>query len=171
MINKNNSSVELTLSKIVIVVLLLTALMSVFLYYFFSQEKEIESTALRSIAASFVTQTSVVRSQWLMDKKPNKVVLNLNDGQKLANRISISVNSKGWIDVDNSNNSSINVCEQIWLMIMDKPLDFFKMPIGAVLLNKNRENSSHICRYVVKNGDYFEYNSANGKVSEVLNDK
>ena len=56
-------------------------------------------------------------------------------------------------------------------MIMDKPLDFFKMPIGAVLLNKNRENSSHICRYVVKNGDYFEYNSANGKVSEVLNDK
>ncbi|MGJ8691089.1 MAG: hypothetical protein ACSHW0_01260 [Thalassotalea sp.] len=170
-IGRPSDNVEITLSKIVVVVLLLTILMVFFISYFFKQEQQIEKTGLRSIVSAFTTNVLVVRSQWLMSKKPNIVVLKSQlDFDKKVTIKRVTVNKQGWIDVEA--NSRVNICEDIWLLIMDRPLAFFNMPIGAVLLNQNNKiNKGHYCRYTVKNGDYFEYNSANGNISKIVQTK
>lgn len=167
----NNNGNQITLEKVLIIALLLSALMAIFLSYFFEQQDDIENTALKSVAANFSSQLTVIRSQWLMDKKPRHVDIEIKDNSKILYK-QITVNRNGWVDVK----AKPNICENIWLLIMDRPLAFFNMPIGAVLLtkghredNKNQEYG-HICRYTVKNNDYFEYNSTNGNVSQVKND-
>lgn len=159
---------DLTLNKVVIVMMLLVILMTVFLSYYFKQEKEIETAALKAVAANFISQVTVVRSQWLMDKKPKQVNIEIKEKNTVIKKV-MTVNQQGWID----SNHATNACEEIWLMVMDRPLAFFNMPIGAVNIIDLRENTNKFagrqCRYTVKNGDYFEYNSVNGQVSKVYN--
>lgn len=168
---ENNNGNDITLEKVLIIALLLSALMAIFLSYFFEQQDDIENTALKSVAANFSSQITVIRSQWLMDKKPRHVDIEIKDSSKTLYK-QITVNRYGWVDV----NDKANVCENIWLLIMDRPLAFFNMPIGAVLLKnghceENKEQRfGHLCRYTVKNGDYFEYDSADGNVSQIKND-
>ena len=159
---------DLTLNKVLVVILLLATLMTVFISYYLEQEKEIETTALKAVAANFISQVTVVRSQWLMDKKPKQVNIEIRDKNTVMKKV-MTVNQQGWID----SNHATNACEAIWLMVMDRPLAFFNMPIGAINIKNQRNNVAHDngrkCRYTVKNGDYFEYNSANGQVSKVHN--
>ena len=155
---------DLTLTKVLIVMIILAALMAVFLSYYFKQEQEIKTTALQAVAASFMSQVMVVRSQWLMEKKPQQVIIELKENNKAIKKM-ITVNKQGWIDTLTKNNA----CEKIWLMVMDRPLAFFNMPIGAVNIKNSQNTETQQCRYSVQNGDYFEYNSANGQVSKVYN--
>ena len=167
-IKKGSNTAELTLSKVLIVALVLTVLMAIFILYFFKQEQQIEQAGLRTVVSNFTSKLLVVRSQWLMTGKPPVVVVKSKDSKGLSES-RLTVNKQGWIDVRKPNH--VNVCEQIWKMVMDNPLAFFNMPIGTVLLNKNNKVTiGHGCRYTVKNGDYFEYHSANGHVSKVKRD-
>lgn len=157
-----------TLSKLLVVILLLCTFMTVFLQVFFSHEESIEQAGLQTIVANFTGKVFLVKSQWLMTSKPNVVVVQVEEkGKKIKQEI--TVNIWGWIDSD----SRKNVCEDIWLTVMERPLAFFNMPIGAALINKRDEEKStntvgSHCRYTVKTGEYFEYHSGTGAISKIL---
>lgn len=157
-----------TLNKLLVVILLLFAFMTAFLQVFFSHEESIEQAGLQTIVANFTGKVFLVKSQWLMTSKPNVVVVQVEEkGKKIKQKI--TVNQFGWIDTNNR----LNICEDIWLTVMERPLAFFNMPIGAVLINKQYtgkkiEHSGYHCRYTVKTGEYFEYHSGTGAISKIL---
>lgn len=168
-------------NKTLVAILMVFILMAMFLSYYFKQEREIENTSLNNVANMFSSQLLIMRSQWFMDNKPNVLLLKLtnrkemietaneidsdnNSERKLAqiNIKKVLINKYGWVD-DTEN--SPNPCQRIWAMVMGNNLEFFNMPIGAVLINNN--NVGHKCHYNVENGSYFSYNSINGEINVV----
>lgn len=159
------------LSKNLIAVLLVFIFMTFFLSYYFKQEKEIENTSLRNVANLFSSQLLLIRSLWFMENKPSLMSAKLIDDVSATIAIEpndqqvkmLTINQFGWVDSE----SKTDVCQQIWAMVMGSQLEFFKMPIGVVLINNNAKENGHLCRYSVKNGSYFSYNTKNGQVSVV----
>lgn len=172
----------ISVNKTLITVVMVFVLMAVFLSYYFKQEREIENTSLKNISNTFSSQLLLIRSQWFMENKPKTLRLKLmgelsgklNDkttNDAIDNELllkesvkKISLNKNGWVD-DISN--SPNVCQKIWFMVMGTRLEFFKMPIGAVLINNNNKKFGHLCRYNVINGSYFSYHSQSGVIKVV----
>lgn len=160
-------------NKTLVAILMVFILMAMFLSYYFKQEKEIENTSLKNVANLFSSQLLLMRSQWFMDNKPNVLILKLTEKKQITetgnevdssgmNVKKVSVNKFGWVDdIENSPDA----CQRIWAMVMGNSLEFFKTPIGAVLVNNN--NVGHKCHYNVENGSYFSYNSNNGEINVV----
>ena len=111
---------------------------------------------------------NAVHAQWLMDKQPNIVLLtSFNEKEKQA----IPVNNGGWIDVKQNQLT----CDAIWQLIMETPISLMQFSISAIEVHnsndkyqKNRGDAKNsLCRYVLLDGSYFEYNRAEGKVGKV----
>ncbi len=160
---KSNSA-----NRFIVVILIISILMAVFLNFIFSYEKSIEQTGFKAISAYFTDKILVVKSQWLMLGKPESVKLKVTEKNQ-PSEISIYVNQLGWVD----SSQSKNVCEDIWLSVMEKPLTFFNEPIKATLIKNqliknNNEHASrfwgHYCRYSTQDGRYFDYDSHIGSV-------
>jgi hypothetical protein len=146
-----------SMAEFIVVIILSLVLMASFISQFMSQKEQISQTGFHQIADNFVSQVNLVRSQWFMDNKPKKMLLRIVGQPK---KISVSVNQWGWIDVDDNR----FVCEKIWQLVVNQPLDFIKSPVSAIELNIGDEQQGHVCRYAINTGQYFEYRSATGQV-------
>lgn len=160
----NTDKNEKSLAEFVVIIVLIGVLMSVFINYFIKQQDQFSDAAFESLAQTFTIKVSTVHAQWLMDKQPPVVKLaSMNKVEKQ----SISVNERGWIDV---NNSSL-ACEKIWQLVMESPLSLMKQSVAAIeVRNFSAEGSKStnvLCRYILSNGVYFDYNRQKGKVSAV----
>jgi len=49
-----------------------------------------------------------------------------------------------------------------------EPMTLLSIPISAVEVQKNNMDVGRICQFELPKGEYFEYNSQNGKVSDTL---
>ena len=169
MAKKDYYHVELTMNKVLIVVVLLGILMSVFIHYYLKQREYLESNAIKSMAASFSAQVVAARAQWFIEQQPSTLIMKGYDEDENNFTKRVTLNKAGWIDVnDKLIQQSQGICQQVWLMVMNRPLVFFKGSITSVLVNKSKNEFGHVCRYIVNSGEYFEYNSENGKVSDIF---
>jgi len=160
---------EKSLGEIVLVVLLFTILMAIFIYYFFKNETQINQAGFTNLANSFASQVILIRSQWLMDGKPEQVKITENNVLKSKRKLKfISVNKKGWV-----NSKSVDLpCNEIWKNVMSIPMSFVKQPVSAVQLQRHVKGNIHdnitaqqvICRFSIESGQFFEYYAKNGKV-------
>lgn len=146
------------------IVVLVGVLMSIFINYFIKQEAQFSEAGFKTLAQNFTTKVAAIHAQWLMDKQPNVVQLaSINNTEKQL----ITVNEQGWVDVK----QTLLVCEHIWQLVMESPLSLMKQSIVAIEVRDFTAQSPHqispVCRYVLSNGAYFDYNRLNGKVSAV----
>lgn len=161
----NSEKKEKSLAEFVVIIALVGILMAIFINFYIKNESQFIQAGFATIAQSFNTKVNAVHAQWMMDKQPNVVHLaSLNKTQKQA----VPVNKAGWIDVQQATLS----CEAIWQLIIEMPISAMKFPVSAIEVHtsyseqKGAENS--VCRYVLLDGSYFQYNRAKGKVSKVI---
>jgi len=158
-INKASNKNKRTLAEITIIVILLAILMMCFIHYFFKQEDQLQQIGFNRIAQSFSAKVTAVHGQWFMDRQPHIVeALIGNEVQR------VKVNLEGWIDSEDDNLA----CIKIWNIVIMEPMIFMNMPIVAVEVKKYNMEVGRICQYELPLGQYFQYDSQNGKVSGIL---
>jgi hypothetical protein len=174
---------EKSMAEFVVVILIVAGLMKTFISTFNEQEPYITSTGFTAIAQNFNNTVFVVHAQWFMDKEPNVVLLETLDKVEIT---PITVNNKGWLDVPNkitklpsfahatdfTDFANMTACEQIWQLAMNMPMQLMTFSIAAIELREqtlanNSSGNFHHCRYLLPSGQYFEYDSETGKVSQV----
>lgn len=160
---------EQSLAEFIVIVALVGVLMAVFINYFIKSEAQFTHAGFATVAQNFNTKVNAVHAQWMMDRQPNIVYLaSLNNQQKQA----VSVNKAGWIDVAQAQLP----CDKIWQLVMEAPMSSMKFSVSAIEVyathgqfqNKQGGVETSQCRYVLRDGSYFQYNRANGKVSKVI---
>ncbi|MDO7084310.1 hypothetical protein WNY51_09965 [Pseudocolwellia sp. AS88] len=157
--HKASNKKQRTLAEIVIIVVLLAILMMSFIHYFFKQEDQLKQVGFNKVTQSFAGKVTAVHAQWFMDKQPN-IVKAVFDNKVQP----IKVNSKGWIDTTDD----ALACAKIWDIVIMEPMVLMKMPIAAVEVKKHNMDTGRICQFELPLGEYFQYNSQNGKVSGTL---
>ncbi|RHW76910.1 hypothetical protein [Colwellia sp. RSH04] len=151
---------EKSLTEFIITVVLLALLMKVFISYYFDQQEQITTTGFNRLAQSFNSTVIAVHAQWLMENKPSVVTLKqLNSEAKQR----FSVNKNGWLDITKNNFS----CEKIWQAAVAVPMSLMKLSIATIELKEQGKNFHH-CRYILPSGQFFDYHSETGKVTEVI---
>jgi hypothetical protein len=165
----NNEKKEKSLAEFIVIIALVGMMMAAFINYFLKSEDQFTHAGFNTLAQSFNTKVSTVHAQWLMDKQPLIVLLaSFNQQEKQA----VSVNNRGWIDVKQKEMP----CEAIWLLIIETPMNSMQLSISAIEvhnLNDTHQKNlgsarKSVCRYVLFDGSYFEYNRAKGKVGKVI---
>lgn len=152
---------EKSLAELLIIVAIIGVLMAIFIQFFWKQESRIVDTGFTSLGQRFSSGVNIVHGQWLMENKPLIVKLQ----NITANRIEmIDVNEFGWVDFANDEN--IIICQKIWELVMDIPLIFLKKPISAIEIKNKAMKKGRICRYSISTEQFFDYNSATGKISQ-----
>ena len=164
----NSEKNEKSLAEFIVIIALVGVMMAIFINYFIKSESQFTHAGFNTLAQSFNTKVNAVHAQWLMDKQPNIVLLtSFNQKEKQA----IPVNNGGWIDVKQNQLT----CDAIWQLIMETPISLMQFSISAIEVHnsndkyqKNRGDAKNsLCRYVLLDGSYFEYNRAEGKVGKV----
>jgi hypothetical protein len=154
-----------------IIIVMVGLFMATFIYYFLKQEDHVSRIGFDSVAQTFSARLNGIRAQWFMDKKPHWVILresNALNGERQNKHV--EVNAAGWVDVSSVNIvGNQNNCQIIWQQVLAIPMVYIKQPISAVMVNLNNDNKkkSHLCRYGLPSGEYFDYHPSNGKVSKI----
>jgi hypothetical protein len=155
-----------------IILVMIGLFMATFIYYFFKQEQHLSQTGFDAVANTFSARLNGIHAQWFMDNQPNWVIIKENtviNGE--SKNTSIEVNAKGWVDVSTVDMvGNRNNCQIIWQQVLGIPMFYIKQPISAVMVivnTRNNEKKSHVCRYGLPSGEYFDYQPSNGKVSKV----
>ena len=147
---------EKTLGENVMMVALVASLMSVFLYYFFKQEREFTQVGFDVVATNFSAKVTAIRAQWFMDNQPDSLVVKEKDGTTTI----IQVNAKGWVDFSNSGAN----CRRVWQVLISEDFSFIKQPVAVIeFQDETNELKSH-CRFSLPTGEYFDYFFVTGKV-------
>jgi len=151
---------ERSLGELTIIVLLVASLMATFIHSFFEQEQQLSHAGYTALANTFSAKAILVHAQWYMDNQPTIVMVSSIDGEIQQ----VAVNNKGWVDsVDDK-----LICQSIWQSMLEAPLIFMKSPVSVIEVKREINQQGHICQYALPSGAYFEYNTVNGKVSEVI---
>lgn len=182
---------EKTLGEVIIVVLILAILMMTFMTYFFKRSDDMSHAGFSALANVFMSRVNGMHAQWFMDKKPSLLKLkegitnsvkkhdndDVNYDGSMPSKVRynhVPLNKKGWVDISaNIDLDGIPRCEMIWHHVIQAPLVFMKEPIIAIEVLKKKHlkgkvsYTSIVCQYRIENGNFFEYNSENGKVSRV----
>lgn len=155
-----------------IILVMIGLFMATFIYYFFKQEQHLSQTGFDAVANTFSARLISIHAQWFMDNQPNWVIIKENtviNGE--SKNTSIEVNAKGWVDVSTVDMvGNRNNCQIIWQQVLGIPMFYIKQPISAVMVivnTRNNEKKSHVCRYGLPSGEYFDYQPSNGKVSKI----
>ena len=162
-----------SIAENLIIIVMVGVLMTVFIYYFFKQEKHITKAGFDIVAQTFSARVTGIHAQWFMDNQPRWVVV--KESKRLNGEwksVRIAVNTAGWVDVQSTATvSNQNDCQQIWQQVLATPMVYMKQPIAAVLINIKPNNLSQqknrLCQYSLPSGEYFEYQPSSGKVSEM----
>jgi len=108
--------------------------------------------------------------------KKIKTVQNIGSSHK--NQRIIKLNKNGWVINDNKNRQLLP-CQQVWQQVMNTKMTFSKQLISAVQVQQKAEvgksindpkryygvKKSLVCRFGIASGQFFNYNSRNGRVS------
>lgn len=165
----NSEKKEQSLAEFIVIVALVGVMMAVFINYFIKSEAQFTHAGFATIAQNFNTKVNAVHAQWMMDRQPNVVYLASLDKEK---KQAIPVNKAGWIDM-----KEVQLpCEKIWLLVMEVPMTSMQFSVSAIEVYathgqfKNEQDGVETsqCRYVLRDGSYFQYNRAKGKVSKVI---
>lgn len=165
----NSEKKEQSLAEFIVIVALVGVLMAVFINYFIKNEAQFTHAGFATIAQNFTTKVNAVHAQWMMDGQPKIVYLaSLDKEQKQA----ISVNKAGWIDVAQQQLP----CDKIWQLVMEVPMSSIKFSVSVIEVHtayrkyqsEQGGREINLCRYVLRDGSYFQYNRANGEVSKVV---
>jgi len=157
---------ERTTAELFIVAVLLGCFMTLFIGYYFNQQTKVLTAGFQTLAQHFKNTTVIVHAQWLMDKQPPVVkLLSLNSTAK----VNITVNTKGWLDIGKTTalDYGNSACESIWKLAMNIPMSLMKNSIEAIEIHDERWPEYHKCRYLLSTGEYFEYTSVTGEVTQV----
>ncbi|TMM47834.1 hypothetical protein [Colwellia ponticola] len=170
----NSEKKDKSLAEFVLIIVLVGIMMAIFIKLYNKNESQFRQAGFASIAQTFTTKVNVVHAQWMMDNQPSTVYLaSLNNETKQ----SITVNEAGWIDVT----TSVLPCQAIWQLVMQVPITAMKLSISAIAVHTGKEPqrsefsaeqlalNKGLCRYVLVDGSYFQYNRVNGKVSKLSN--
>jgi len=147
------------MAELFFIIIIMGVLAVVFIRTFFAQEQKLTEAAFKALAQNFASKIQITYGQWQMDSQPNvvKVV-----GIGSVKTQYISVNNRGWVDVENSQTP----CHDIWQQVLDAPLLFMNNPVSVVRIEK-KHLIGLVCRYIVVSNDYtyqFDYYTDNGKV-------
>ncbi|MBU2891761.1 hypothetical protein KO495_00320 [Colwellia sp. D2M02] len=168
--SKSSEKREKSVAEFILVIILLGFLMKLFIGYYFSQEENITKAGFKTLAQNFKNTVVVVHAQWQMDNRPPVVSLSgVAKQDKAASVVRVSVNEKGWLDTERSSlvKHNITACEHIWQLAMSMPMSLMKFSVAAIEIHNERLSNYHQCRYILSTGDYFEYYSATGQVTQV----
>jgi competence protein ComGC len=161
----NSEKKEKSLAEFIVIITLVGVMMAVFINYFIKNEDQFTHAGFTTLAQNFNTKVNAVHAQWLMDSQPDIVQLaSFNEKEKQA----ITVNNAGWINVKHP-----LACEAIWQLIMETPMSLMEFSISAIQVYNSQGNDQSgakksVCRYVLLDGSYFQYNRATGKVGKVI---
>jgi len=167
---------EKSLAELLVNIALIGVMMAMFINFYIKNEPKYTQAGFGVVAQSFNTKVITVHAQWMMDKQPNIVyVSSLNSKEKQA----VPVNQAGWVDVLETELP----CDLIWQLVMEMPIDKMQLSLSAIemrtFINKEKaEQQSQsaskrlpeksICRYVMLDGSYFQYNRMKGEVSQIM---
>ncbi|SET64099.1 hypothetical protein [Thalassotalea agarivorans] len=139
-------------------------MMAVFIMFFFMHDEGIEDKGLASLAKSFTVHVNNVKAQWLIDSKTDVVFYQLYDMNTDSKETrKVRVNKKGWPD----NQEQHFACRIIWMELMAQPLEVLNKQISAIEVVKKDFGEGRLCQFGIDSRVYFEYNSANGVVSDI----
>lgn len=150
---------ERSMAELFFIIIIMGVLAVVFIRVFFAQEQKITEAAFEALAQNFASKVQITYSQWQMDNQPNVVKA---VGIGAAEPQFISVNNKGWVDVE----SSQTPCHDIWQLVTDAPLVFMNNPVSVVRVEKSKLVGL-VCRFIVVSNEYtyqFDYYTNSGKV-------
>jgi competence protein ComGC len=146
--------------EFLVVVVIIAIMMKLLIDVFFTQQAKVTDTVFVGFSQNFASKVNVVHSQWLMDNQPNIVVLNqLNSNTKEF----IHVNDMGWIDSEHARLA----CHQIWQQTLALPLQVVKSKVTIIEINKKSIKNGRLCRYSIADGQFFDYRSDTGRVTQV----
>lgn len=148
---------EKSLGELLVVVVLVALLMASFIFYFFKHQGQLTRAGFESVSHVFSARVNGIHGQWFMDLQPQNVVI---ESSISSEKINVPMNKAGWVDVKNT----ALRCQRIWRYVMESPLIYMKQPIGAVLIESSSQSRKSYCQYSLPSGEYFTYDSENGKV-------
>lgn len=149
-----------SLSENLVVIVLVGVFMASFIFYFFKQEGQLTRAGFENVRNVFSARVNAIHAQWFMDMQPRFVEIESSLVQPKGEKLRVSVNKAGWVDVDNSG----LVCQKIWHFVMETPLVFMKQPIAAVLIESQGNHVLRYCQYSLPSGEFFTYQSGKGIV-------
>ncbi|GLX77867.1 hypothetical protein tinsulaeT_12070 [Thalassotalea insulae] len=152
---------ERSLGENVMVVMLVALLMSVFLYYFFQQEKNISQAGFNIAATNFSSKVTAIRAQWFMEHQPAILTIKEQDGGQLK----VVLNNKGWIDFGDVADN----CRKIWQVLISQELKFINQTVAVIDVVNTENPLFDACRYRLPSGEYFDYFSNTGRVVSATN--
>lgn len=160
---------EKSLAEFLVIITLVGLMMAFFIRYYIENEAKFMQAGFANVAQTFNTKVGAVHALWMMDNQPNIVYLSSFDQNKAQ---AIPVNHAGWIDVKNGDFP----CDKIWQLVMEVPMSAMKFSVSAIAVNLPTGESTntqvrkgnHLCRYVLPDGSYFQYDRVKGKVSQVI---
>ncbi|WDE04498.1 hypothetical protein SG34_024695 [Thalassomonas viridans] len=165
---------EKSLVEMLVVLVLVVVLMASFIFYYFKQQARVSSVGFNALSHSFSAKLTSVHAQWLMEGKPDSLVLYTSlavGGDETRQRQVISLNAYGWIDAPPGGKNDMSRCDLIWQQILDMPMVFLKSPVSSLELRKPssgngtvKKEVGRICRYSLLSGEYFQYHLLDGRV-------
>ena len=147
-----------SMTELLVIIIVLGLLMASFIGAFFEQEKKINDAGFNALANNFASQVQAIRGQWMMDGRPNRLMLKEVSGRQS----NVTVNKLGWVTAEN--------CQAIWLSVLDIPLTFMNQPVGVVAKvvaggdNLDATSQTYSCRYALNEHIFFDYMLLSGKV-------
>ena len=162
--NYASEKTEKSLGEVLIMVVCIGLMMMAFIFYFFKQEPILKSTGFNALKNSFSENVRAIHANWMMDKQPNIVKVQLNLlGTNETESYFVPVNKRGWVDSDNE----YVACQEIWEFVMRSPLEFINSPISAIEVRDDQQTFGKRCQYSLPSGEFFEYNSQNGHIGDI----
>ncbi len=136
--------------------------------------REAENPVLSQEELVVVDQHGVKSARVNVNKETKKVQ---NIGGQHKNQRIIKLNKRGWVINDNKNRQLLP-CQQIWQQVMNTKMTFSKQLISAVQVQQKAGvdksindpkryygmKKSLVCRFSIASGQFFNYNSTNGRV-------
>jgi hypothetical protein len=133
---------------------------------------EVKNPALSQDNLSIVDQNGVKSA---IANKEIKKVQHIDSQHK--NQRVIKLNKNGWVINDNKNRQLLP-CQQVWQQVMNTKMTFSKQLISAVQVQQKTKvdtkinypkryygvKKSLVCRFSIATGQFFNYNSINGRV-------
>jgi hypothetical protein len=155
---------EKSLSEMLVIVVVVALFMSTFIFYFFKYQGHLSRTGFNSLANVFSARITGIHAQWYMEDQPSFVVINSTESSSEHKiKLRVPLNKAGWVDVDQTELP----CQRIWQFVLEVPMVYMKEPITAIVIETQGDTKTRRCQYLLPSGEFFTYQSDNGKVSQV----
>lgn len=154
----------------VLAVVIFTSLMAVAIGYFYQAQPNVREARLSALAQQFSASVTNAHWQWQAEGRPSLIMLvhyerGMDDNQQLVekDRRPIRMASHGWPQVATTSEG----CGKLWRMVLNLPLEINGFRVYAEYFKGENQRPAK-CRFRLSTGAYFEYNTQNGAVSNII---